>query len=223
MKALLNFCLIQFSNRVHDLLNQFRALDFLGPLALRLYLAPIFLVFGWKKVVGFDGIVQWFDSGLELPFPWIMAFLATATELVGGFMLLVGFATRYIAVPLMITMLVAMGTVHAPHGWYAVAPTSPSEHVAAPLAALGLESAQQALDNTSEVAERQDRARSILREHGHYEWLSEKGRFVVLNNGIEFSATYFIMLLMLFFYGAGRWVSVDYWLHRRYRDVQEAA
>lgn len=223
MKTSLSCSVIQCSNRVHDLLNKFRALDFLGPLALRLYLAPIFLVFGWKKVVGFDGIVQWFDSGLELPFPWLMAFLATATELVGGLMLLIGFATRYIAIPLMITMVVAMGTVHAQHGWYAVAPTSASVHIAAPLAALGLESAQQALENTEQVAERQDRARSILREHGHYDWLSERGSFVVLNNGIEFSATYFIMLLILFFYGGGRWFSVDYWLHRRFRDVGEAA
>ncbi|HEX5635541.1 MAG TPA: DoxX family protein, partial [Gammaproteobacteria bacterium] len=31
-------------------------------------------------------------------------------------------------------------------------------------------------------------------------------------NGIEFAATYLIMLLVLFFYGAGRYVSADYWL-----------
>lgn len=221
MNISLHGCLIRFSNRVHDLLNLSRGLDFLGPLALRLYLAPIFIVFGWKKVVGFDGVVQWFDAGLGLPFPWLMAFLATSTELVGGVMLLIGVATRYIAIPLMITMIVAMTTVHAENGWYAVAPTSASEHIALPLAALGVESAQQALANTEEVAVRQERARSILREHGHYPWLSEKGNFVVSNNGVEFSVTYFVMLLMLFFYGAGRWFSVDYWLHRRFRDVQE--
>jgi putative oxidoreductase len=37
----------------------------------------------------------------------------------------------------------------------------------------------------------------------------------VLNNGIEFAATYFIMLLALFFIGAGRYVSLDYWIARR--------
>lgn len=55
-------------------------------------------------------------------------------------------------------------------------------------------------------------ARSLLREHGNYSWLTGRGSFVVLNNGIEFAAIYFIMLLSLFFTGAGRYASVDYWL-----------
>ena len=215
--------IIDCANRFQDLLNKFRVFDFLGPLALRLYLAPVFITVGCVKVATFDSVVGWFDTGLGLPFPWLMAFLATATELVGGVLLLLGLATRYVSVPLMITMLVAIFTVHANHGWYAIAPTSSEDHIARPLAALGVESAQQALQNTEEVAERLDRARSLLREHGHYQWLTEKGSFVVLNNGIEFGATYFIMLLMLFFYGAGRFVSLDYWIHRRFRDVQESA
>ena len=36
----------------------------------------------------------------------------------------------------------------------------------------------------------------------------------ILNNGIEFSAIYFAMLLSLFFMGGGRFVSIDYWLKR---------
>jgi len=39
----------------------------------------------------------------------------------------------------------------------------------------------------------------------------------VLNNGIEFAATYLVMLAALFFLGGGRYVSVDYWLARRFR------
>ena len=35
---------------------------------------------------------------------------------------------------------------------------------------------------------------------------------MVLNNGIEFTVTYLIMLAVLFFYGGGRLVSLDYWL-----------
>ena len=57
-----------------------------------------------------------------------------------------------------------------------------------------------------------DNAKDILQEYGNYEWLTENGSFVVLNNGIEFAATYFIMLLSLFFIGSGRFVSVDYYL-----------
>jgi putative oxidoreductase len=40
----------------------------------------------------------------------------------------------------------------------------------------------------------------------------------VLNNGIEFAATYFIMLLALFFLGGGKYISADYWIARKYRN-----
>jgi len=48
-----------------------------------------------------------------------------------------------------------------------------------------------------------------------YERTTAYGRPVILNKGIEFAATYFIMLLTLSFTGAGRFVSIDYWLCRR--------
>jgi uncharacterized membrane protein YphA (DoxX/SURF4 family) len=35
---------------------------------------------------------------------------------------------------------------------------------------------------------------------------------VALNNGIEFTVTYAIMVLVLFFFGGGRYVSLDYWI-----------
>lgn len=38
------------------------------------------------------------------------------------------------------------------------------------------------------------------------------GSFVILNNGIEFAATYLILLLSSLFTGAGRYVGVDYWV-----------
>jgi len=66
-----------------------------------------------------------------------------------------------------------------------------------------------------EAAGRLGRAKDILQEHGNYGWLTEHGNFVVLNNGIEFSATYFIMLLALLYLGSGK-VGVDYWLNRKF-------
>jgi len=47
--------------------------------------------------------------------------------------------------------------------------------------------------------------------------LTGHGSFVVLNNGIEFAATCFIMLLALFFSGAGNYPRLDYWIARRWR------
>ena len=66
-----------------------------------------------------------------------------------------------------------------------------------------------------DAAEKKQRIISILQEHGNYEWLTSSGSVTILNNGIEFAITYFIMLLALFFLGAGRIVSLDYWIHRR--------
>ncbi|HFA59185.1 MAG TPA: hypothetical protein ENJ83_00695, partial [Rhodospirillales bacterium] len=68
-----------------------------------------------------------------------------------------------------------------------------------------------------EAAEKLERANAILQQYGNYDWLTSSGEFVILNNGIEFAATYFIMLLVLFFYGAGRYLSLDYWIARRFR------
>ena len=57
--------------------------------------------------------------------------------------------------------------------------------------------------------------RELLETHGYTEYLYAKGKPVILNNGIEFSAIYFVMLLSLFFTGGGRYVSLDYWLTRK--------
>lgn len=210
--------LINLPCRVQAWLNTSRKLDFVAPLLLRLYLAPIFVAASLTKIAAFGSTVAWFgnpDWGLGLPFPWLMAFLATATELVGGLLLFLGLATRYIAIPLMIAMLVAIFAVHWDGGWFAIAPSDPSTSMAKPLAAIGFPGAEASLANSEEVGKRLDAARSILREHGNYNWLTAKGNLVVLNNGIEFAATYFIMLLSLFFSGAGRYLSLDYWLERK--------
>ena len=214
--------LTHIANRFHSLFNCTRRVDFLAPLLLRLFLAPVMIAAGWQKAGSFDSTVAWFgndDWGLGLPFPALLATLAIVTELVGGIFLLIGLATRYVAVPLMITMLVAVFSVHWPNGWFAVAPSNLDTSMARPLAALGIPAAQRSLENSAEVGQRLQTVKGLLREHGHYSWLTEKGNFVVLNNGIEFATTYFIMLLVLFFHGAGRWFSIDYWVERRFNSL----
>lgn len=202
----------RLGNAIYDVVDATKVVDFLGPLALRLYLVPVFWVAGMNKVSGFENVVEWFgnpDWGLGLPFPVLMAVLATAAEVGGALLLLLGFATRLIVVPLMVTMVVAAVTVHWDNGWQAVHdPKSPyaSEWT------LGVEA-----EDASEAGERLSRARSLLREHGDYGWLTEKGSLVVSNSGVEWAVTYFVMLLALFFAGAGRLVSVDYWLAERFR------
>jgi putative oxidoreductase len=201
----------------YDLLDRLKAVDFLGPLALRLYLVPVFWVAGMNKAASFDDVIGWFGNaqwGLGLPAPALMAFLATASEVAGAVLLLLGLGTRIIAIPLMVTMIVAAGSVHWDNGWQAVHdPMSPF----ASRFTLGIEA-----DDAVAAGERLGQMRSILKENGNYEWLTEQGGFVISNNGIEWAATYFVMLLALFFTGGGRYFSVDYWLRQHFRRQRMA-
>lgn len=196
---------MDFLRKLQGLLDATKKVDFLGPLALRLYLVPVFWVAGTNKLDGMDNVIAWFgnpDWGLGLPAPTLMAWLATGTEVVGAIALLLGLATRWFAIPLMITMLVAAFKVHWENGWQAVAdPMSPFANA-----------------NVEGAMDRLDRAKSILREHGNYDWLTETGNFVVSNNGIEWAITYFVMLLALFFTGAGK-LSLDHLVAKKLQAV----
>jgi putative oxidoreductase len=185
--------LAQWYYSIHNaIFPRLKYLDGLAPLALRLYLVPVFWMAGTQKIAGMENTIEWFgnpDWGLGLPFPSLLAHLAAYTEAVGALLLLLGLATRWISIPLMVTMLVAIFAVHWDNGWAAIADSS-AEGVAVRLSA----------------------AKEILQEHGHYEWLTEKGNFVILNNGIEFGVTYLLMCFSLLFTGGGRFTSVDYFL-----------
>jgi putative oxidoreductase len=198
--------MIRLLNCLQSLLDRSRAIDFLAPLAIRLYLVPIFWMAGTKKWGSMESTIEWFgnpDWGLGLPYPALMAYLATLTEIFGAVLLLFGFAVRWISIPLMVTMIVAAVTVHWQNGWLAIAEGS------------GIF----ATERTQGAIERLDRAKDILKEHANYSWITENGSLVILNNGIEFAATYFIMLLALFFMGAGKYFSIDYWIARRWRST----
>ena len=209
---------------IHDrLFGALNHLAFFAPLLMRLYLAPVMLAAGLYKVYHLDAVIAWFDQGLGFPEPVVMAYLATYTELIGGFCLLFGLAVRWISLPLMATMVVAAVSVHWQHGWFTVAPSEPLRSVAKPLADIGIPAARESLENSLDVARRLQRAETLLQQHGNYAWLTEKGAFAVINNGIEQAATYFIMLLALLFSGAGRWFSLDHYLDSQARARLSAA
>ncbi|HLF98341.1 MAG TPA: DoxX family protein [Methylococcaceae bacterium] len=176
--------------------------DFLAPLAIRFYLAPVFWMAGSHKIAGFEATVAWFgnpDWGLGLPAPYLLAWLATAAELLGAVLLPLGLAVRWISIPLLATMAVAAMAVHGQNGWLAIAAGD------GPFAN----------ERTRAAIERLQVAKEILQQHGDYGWLTEYGNLAMLNNGVEFAVTYFVMLLALFFFGGGRYVSLDYWVCRR--------
>jgi putative oxidoreductase len=190
-----------------NLIHHLNGISGLAPLLLRLIVAPVLIQAGWNKFSSFDSTVSWFgnsDWGLGLPMPALLVALTIGAELVGGVLLLLGLLTRLVAIPLMITMLVAIFTVHLPYGWPAIADTS--SWLADGTILLN--------ERVMASGDKIEAARSLLQQHGNYDWLTSSGKLVILNNGIEFAAIYFAMLLSLFFSGGGRFVSVDYWLKR---------
>ncbi|CAA0079373.1 Putative oxidoreductase CatD [BD1-7 clade bacterium] len=192
-------------NAYIQFLRCLKPLDGVAPLLLRLYLAPIFIQGGYNKFIAFDGTVEWFgnpDWGLGLPFPEFLVVLAAGSELVGGICLIPGIAVRLFSIPLMVTMVVAIFTVHLPNGWLAISDAS---------SWLANERVMEAVDKKQRIVE-------ILQQNGNYDWLTSSGPITILNNGVEFGATYLLMLLVLLFTGGGRYTSIDYWFRIRSED-----
>lgn len=222
---------MQLIKSYKNIISKIHSLDGIPALMIRLYLAPVFIMAGYNKmqfnnddvtgisqILADPNVIAWFgnaDWGLGLPFPTLLANLAAWVEFFGGWLLLVGLLTRLVSIPLMFTMFIAMTSVHMENGWFAITPTNPDTSPAKLVSWFGIASAESSLDNSSATGARLTKMRSILEENGNTDWLYENGNIVVLNNGIEFAATYFIMLLALFFIGAGRFTSVDFYLYRK--------
>lgn len=195
---------MSFLITLQGLLDKTKQLDFIAPLLLRIFLAPILIIAGFGKLSDLESTSYYFGEYLGMPAPYLMAVLAGATELIGGIAITIGFATRWFAIPLMFTMVVAAGTAHWENGWHAL----PEQTLTVPW--------EWRMDKIEAAAERRSKAREILKEHSNYDWITEHGSITILKNGIEFAATYFLMLLVLFFMGGGRYASVDYWIKQRF-------
>jgi len=80
------------------------AVGFFGPAMMK-----------WKDI---GAIAEWFGT-IGIPFPSINAYLAAGTEALGVILLTLGLFTRIISIPLIITMIVAIVTVHLNNGFEA--------------------------------------------------------------------------------------------------------
>ena len=175
-----------------------RALDFLPPLLLRLFLAPMLWVSGVQKVGLFSAAdteflnpLTWVDMNayaatveavkaypIPVPFPELMAWIIPGVEIVGAIFLLIGFAVRWISIPL---LLLVAGTLL--------------------LAVFGQDAATL--------------TEGVLATHGYNN--------PETSNIIQ-TLVYFIMFLTLFFMGAGRYFSID-WLmyHKLQRRIKRTS
>lgn len=88
-----------------------------------LFFVRIVLAYGFygpamMKWSNINGVAEWFSS-MGLPLPTLQAYLAASAELLGVILLPLGLFTRWISIPLIITMIVAIKTVHWDNGFEA--------------------------------------------------------------------------------------------------------
>lgn len=97
----------------------------IGLLVLRVVLGVIFAAHGAQKLFGsFGGPglegTAGFHGQLGIKPPYLMAVLAGLAEFAGGILIAVGFLTPLAAVALILTMAVAVFTVHLKNGFFSM-------------------------------------------------------------------------------------------------------
>ena len=99
-----------FLSRLESLAATIAArLRWVPPTLARLTLGWVFLMSGWGKLHHLDDIIDFFES-LHIPAAHLQAPFVAGVEFVCGTLLLLGLFTRLAAVPLVITMIVAILT-----------------------------------------------------------------------------------------------------------------
>ena len=84
-------------------------LGWAAPLAARIVVGWVFLWAGWHKLQAVPRMVENFREW-GIPAPEAMAPFVSGMECVGGLLLLVGLLTRFVSVPMMVIMLVAIAS-----------------------------------------------------------------------------------------------------------------
>jgi len=90
-----------------------------GLLLIRVALGVVFVMHGWMKltVLGLAGTAGFFGS-VGIPLPMLNAVLVTALEFGGGLLFILGAGTRIIGALQVMSMAVAVLTVHGPNGFF---------------------------------------------------------------------------------------------------------
>lgn len=78
------------------------------------------MVHGWAKISRGTGGFEKLLTQTGVPFPHITSIIVPYIELLGGLALLLGAFVSIIAIPLIITMLTAMVTIHINYGFSSV-------------------------------------------------------------------------------------------------------
>ena len=95
--------------KLNGLIARIQGMNFLALLLIRLVIACVFIHSGYGKLTHLDKTIEYFAS-LGIPMPQLQAPFAAGMEVLCGFLVLIGIATRVAAVPLIVLMAVAIRT-----------------------------------------------------------------------------------------------------------------
>ncbi|GAB4311723.1 MAG: hypothetical protein Kow00127_01830 [Bacteroidales bacterium] len=109
---------MKITETYRNLTGQLEKLGDIPLFLMRIVLAYGFYMPATMKWSNIGSIIEWFDN-MGIPLPGLNAYLAATTEMAGVILLPLGLATRFISIPLMFTMVVAIVTVHWGNGFNA--------------------------------------------------------------------------------------------------------
>ncbi|MEO8523218.1 MAG: DoxX family protein [Caldimonas sp.] len=87
---------------------------------LRLIVGYGFIVHGYAKFSRGPETFAVLLQALDVPLPFVSAWLTTLVELIGGLAILMGAFVPIVSLPMSIVLLTAMFTVHLPYGFSSV-------------------------------------------------------------------------------------------------------
>jgi len=99
-----------------------------GALPLRLVIGYGFMDHGYAKLSRGPETFATVLHTLGVPAPLFFSWVTTITELVGGFLILIGGFVAVASAPLAIVLLTALFTVHLPYGFFSVKLAEVSEN-----------------------------------------------------------------------------------------------
>lgn len=166
------------------------------PTAIRALAGLVFVSTGWLTLSVADAPAT----------GWLM--------LVCGGLLWLGCLTRLAALALCAMLLLTQIMPHSGAGWFAQVPAVHDNYLAV-WAGWGVDAAQRSRERSAGVAQRLEKANSVLRVQSNHRWITEYGELSVNAGGIERPVLYGLLLLVLVWHGGGRFTSLDYWCVRR--------
>jgi putative oxidoreductase len=93
-----------------ELFDRLSAAWWIPALLMRLFVGYFFMETGWAKIHNLDTFAMRFAQW-EIPYPAFNAALSAYTEFLGGALTILGMGMRFVSIPMIINMIVAILTV----------------------------------------------------------------------------------------------------------------